>query len=136
VPQALHAQSTATLARAHSKSDGPPEFARANFGIEFYDIATGKVVYSLNANKLFVPASTNETLTEGTVSPNLAPTTASTRSYTGPVLSTKKRFEGRPHLVASGDPNLSNRTQPDGTLASWMKTIRMEALHFLVTHSP
>ena len=117
-PQALRAQSTATLAERIQKVMDRPEFARANFGIEFYDIATGKVVYSLNANKLFVPASTTKTLTEGTV---LAKLGADYRFHTviyrtGPI-DKKGVLKGDLILVASGDPNLSNRTQPDGTLA-------------------
>jgi N-acyl-D-amino-acid deacylase len=95
-----------------------PEFAHANFGIEFYSLETGKVVYSLNANKLFVPASTTKTLTEGTV---LAKLGADYRFHTvvyrtGPV-DKKGTLKGELVLVASGDPNLSNRIQPDGTLS-------------------
>lgn len=95
-----------------------PEFARANFGIEFMDLATGKIMYSHNANKLFVPASTTKLLTEGTV---LAKFGADYRFHTkiygtGP-LDKKGRLKGDLILVASGDPNLSNRARPDGTLA-------------------
>jgi dihydroorotase/N-acyl-D-amino-acid deacylase len=94
------------------------EFAHANFGIEFYSIETGKIIYSLNANKLFVPASTTKTLTEGTV---LAKLGADFRFHTiiyrtGPV-DKKGTLKGNLVLVASGDPNLSNRIQPDGTLS-------------------
>jgi N-acyl-D-amino-acid deacylase len=117
-PQSLHAQSTASLADRIQKVMDRPEFARANFGIEFYDIATGKIVYSLNANKLFVPASTTKTLTEGTV---LAKLGADYRFHTiiyrtGPI-DKKGTLKGDLVLVASGDPNLSNRIQPDATLS-------------------
>jgi dihydroorotase/N-acyl-D-amino-acid deacylase len=94
-----------------------PEFAHANFGIEFYSLETGKVIYSLNANKLFVPASTTKTLTEGTI---LAKLGADYRFHTviyrtGPI-DKKGTLKGDLVLVASGDPNLSNRIQPGGTL--------------------
>jgi N-acyl-D-amino-acid deacylase len=117
-PRSLHAQSTASLADRIQKVMDRPEFARANFGIEFYDIATGKIVYSLNANKLFVPASTTKTLTEGTV---LAKLGADYRFHTviyrtGPI-DKKGTLKGDLVLVASGDPNLSNRIQPDNTLS-------------------
>jgi N-acyl-D-amino-acid deacylase len=117
-PQSLRAQSTASLAERIQKVMDRPEFARANFGIEFYDIATGTVVYSLNANKLFVPASTTKTLTEGTV---LAKLGADYRFHTviyrtGPI-DKKGTLKGDLILVASGDPNLSNRIQADGTLS-------------------
>ena len=96
-PQSLRAQSTASLADRIQKVMDRPEFAHANFGIEFYDIATGKVVYSLNANKLFVPASTTKTLTEGTV---LAKLGADYRFHTviyrtGPI-DKKGTLKGRP----------------------------------------
>ncbi|MGC1416093.1 MAG: D-alanyl-D-alanine carboxypeptidase/D-alanyl-D-alanine-endopeptidase [Candidatus Acidiferrum sp.] len=95
-----------------------PVFARANFGIEFYDIATGKVVYSINANKLFVPASTTKTLTEGTMLAKFgADYRFHTRIYHTGTLDKKGTLKGDLILVASGDPDLSNRIQPDGTLA-------------------
>jgi len=95
-----------------------PEFAHANFGIEFYSLDTGKVVYAFNADKLFVPASTTKTLTEGALLAKLgADYRFHTRIYrTGPVDS-KGKLKGDLILVASGDPNLSNRIQADGRLA-------------------
>ena len=117
-PRPLRAQSSASLADRIQKVMDRPEFAHANFGIEFYSLETGKVVYSLNANKLFVPASTTKTLTEGTV---LAKLGADYRFHTviyrtGP-LDKRGTLKGDLVLVASGDPNLSNRIQPDGTLS-------------------
>src|SRR5579885_1029355 len=95
-----------------------PEFAHANFGIEFYDLASGKVLYSHNAGKMFVPASTTKILSEGTLLDKLGPDYRfHTKIYrTGP-LDKKGRLKGDLILVASGDPNLSNRARPDGTLA-------------------
>ena len=61
------AQSDNSLAGRIQKVITRPEVAHANFGIEFYSLDTGKVLYSLNADKLFVPASTTKTLTEGTL---------------------------------------------------------------------
>jgi N-acyl-D-amino-acid deacylase len=97
---------------------GRPEFAHANFGIEFYSLDTGKVVYAFNADKLFVPASTTKILTEGTLLAKLSPDYRfHTRVYrTGPI-DKRGTLKGNLILVASGDPNLSNRIQPDGTLA-------------------
>jgi len=95
-----------------------PEFARSNFGIEFYDVESSKVVYALNADKLFVPASTTKLLTEGTVLAKLgADYRFHTNVYrTGPI-DKHGTLKGNLILVASGDPNLSNRIQADGTLA-------------------
>jgi len=95
-----------------------PEFVRANFGIEFLDLSNGKVIYSHDAKKLFVPASTTKLLTEGTLLAKLgADYRFHTKIYrTGP-LDKKGRLKGDLILVASGDPNLSNRTRSDATLA-------------------
>jgi len=113
-----YAQGTDSLDARIQKVIARPEFARSNFGIEFYDLESGKVVYSLNADKLFVPASTTKLLTEGTVLAKLGPDYRfQTRIYrTGPV-DKKGMLKGNLVLVASGDPNLSNRVQADGTLA-------------------
>ncbi len=112
------AQSETSLAQRIQKVITRPEFAHANFGIEFYSLDTGKVIYALNADKLFVPASTTKILTEGTLLAKLgADYRFHTRVYrTGPIDS-KGKLKGDLILVASGDPNLSNRIQPDGTLA-------------------
>src|SRR5712691_7219728 len=113
-----HAQSEGPLAQRIAKVISRPEFAHANFGIEFYSLDTGKVIYALNADKLFVPASTTKILTEGTLLAKLgADYRFHTRVYrTGPI-DKHGTLMGDLILVASGDPNLSNRIQPDGTLA-------------------
>src|SRR5579859_8260599 len=115
---ALPAVAQDSLAARIQKIMDRPEFARANFGIEFLDLASGKIVYSHAANKLFVPASTTKLLTEGTLLAKLgADYRFHTKIYrTGP-LDKKGKLKGDLILVASGDPNLSNRIRPDGTLA-------------------
>jgi dihydroorotase/N-acyl-D-amino-acid deacylase len=112
------APSSGTLAQRIHGVLSRPEFAHANFGIEFYSLDAGTVVYALNADKMFVPASTTKLLTEGAVLAKVgADHRFHTRIYrTGP-LDSKGRLKGDLVLVASGDPNLSNRIRPDGTLA-------------------
>jgi PBP4 family serine-type D-alanyl-D-alanine carboxypeptidase len=114
---AAHAQSRGSLDTRIQKIIARPEFAHSNFGIEFYDLDSSKVVYALNADKLFVPASTTKLLTEGTL---LAKLGADYRFHTsiyrtGPI-DKHGILKGDLILVASGDPNLSNRIQSDGTL--------------------
>src|SRR5467141_3124485 len=113
-----HAQSESSLSQRIQKVISRPEFAHANFGIEFYSLDTGEVLYALNADKLFVPASTTKILTEGTLLAKLgADYRFHTRVYrTGPI-DKRGTLKGDLVLVASGDPNLSNRIQPDGALA-------------------
>src|ERR1700732_29994 len=112
------AQSNSTLTERIQLVTARPEFAHANFGIEFYSLDSGKISYALNPEKLFVPASTTKLLTEGALLAKLgADYRFHTRIYrTGPIDS-KGKLKGDLILVASGDPNVSNRMQPDGTLA-------------------
>lgn len=114
----IWAQSRLDLSNRIQMITTRPEFAHANFGIEFYSLDTNKVVYSVNREKMFVPASTTKLLTEGTLLASLgAGYKFETRIYrTGPVDS-MGHMKGDLVLVASGDPNLSNRIQPDGILA-------------------
>ena len=95
-----------------------PEFRHAFFGIEFYSLDTGKVIYKLNAEKLFTPASTTKLLTEGTALELLGGDFRfHTRVYrTGPIAA-DGTLDGDLVLVASGDPDLSGRINADGTLA-------------------
>jgi PBP4 family serine-type D-alanyl-D-alanine carboxypeptidase len=113
----LMAQSTTLAQRIQSIIDRA-EFRHAIFGIEFYSLDTGKPVYSVNADKLFTPASTTKLLTEGTALELLgADFSFHTRVYrTGPI-SADGTLDGDLVLVASGDPNLSGRVNADGTLA-------------------
>ena len=95
-----------------------PEFAHASFGIEFYSLDRKQSVFALDPDKFFTPASTTKLLTEGTAMALLgADYRFHTPVYrTGPV-GPDGTLHGDLVLVASGDPNLSGRIQPDGTLA-------------------
>jgi D-alanyl-D-alanine carboxypeptidase/D-alanyl-D-alanine-endopeptidase (penicillin-binding protein 4) len=94
-----------------------PEFAHASWGMEFYDLRAKKTVFAVNRDRLFVPGSTTKLLTMGTAFELLgADHRFRTRVYrTGPVRNGV--LEGDLVLVASGDPNLSGREQPDGSYA-------------------
>ena len=83
-----------TLLRAQPTPDASiravmsrPEFAHATFGMEFYDIAARKTVWSMNGEHLFVPGSTTKLLTMGTALETLGPDHRfRTRVYrTGPI---------------------------------------------------
>ena len=95
-----------------------PEYRHALFGIEIFSLDTQEPLYQLNADKFFVPGSTTKLLTEGTVLELLgADHRFHTRVYrTGPVRR-DGTLDGNLVLVAAGDPDLSNRVQPDGSLA-------------------
>jgi PBP4 family serine-type D-alanyl-D-alanine carboxypeptidase len=93
------------------------EYRHSRFGVEVYSLDEGKVLYSWNPQELFVPGSTTKILSVGTALELLGPGFRfHTRIYrTGPV--SGGTLNGDLVLVASGDPNLSNRIQSDGTMA-------------------
>lgn len=95
-----------------------PEYKHSSFGIEVYSLDENKIVYALNAQQFFTPASTTKLLTEGTALELLGHDYRfRTRIYrTGPIAA-DGTLNGDLIFVASGDPDLSGRIQPDGTLA-------------------
>jgi D-alanyl-D-alanine carboxypeptidase/D-alanyl-D-alanine-endopeptidase (penicillin-binding protein 4) len=108
-PATLSARIDAILAR--------PEFKHAMFGIEFYSLDTGKPVYALNADKLFVPGSTTKLVTMGSALQLLgADYRFHTRVYRIGEMD-GGTLRGDLVLVASGDTNLSGRIRPGATLA-------------------
>jgi N-acyl-D-amino-acid deacylase len=108
---------TATLTQRVEAIMSRPEFTHSHFGIEIYSLDKKAVIYKLNPDKLMVPGSTTKLLTEGTVLESLGGDYRfHTRVYhTGNLKNGV--LDGDIILVASGDPNLSGRIQPDGSLA-------------------
>jgi PBP4 family serine-type D-alanyl-D-alanine carboxypeptidase len=94
-----------------------PEFAHSNFGVAVYSL-DGQRLFGLNENKFFVPGSTTKLLTEGTALALLgANYRFHTRVYRTGTIDSTGVLNGDIILVASGDPNLSGRVQPDDTMA-------------------
>ena len=107
-----------TLSQRIQRIIDRPEFRHALFGIEFYSLDSRAPIYTLNADKLFVPASTTKLFTEGTALELLgADYRFHTRVYRTGTLKADGTLDGDLVLVASGDPDLSARVRPDGTLA-------------------
>jgi D-alanyl-D-alanine carboxypeptidase/D-alanyl-D-alanine-endopeptidase (penicillin-binding protein 4) len=95
-----------------------PEYVHARFGMEFWPLGADQPVYRLNEQQFFVAASTTKLLTEGTALSLLGPDYRfHTRVFRTGAIDASGVLNGDLILVASGDPNLSNRIQPDGTLA-------------------
>jgi len=108
----------AALAIAINAPTRTPRLKNSIVAGEVYDLDSHRVLYARNADVLMVAASTTKLLTEGT---SLALLGAGFR-WTTPVYRTGPIdaagvLHGDLVLVASGDPNLSQRIQPDGTLA-------------------
>ncbi len=95
-----------------------PQFAHSRFGVEICSLDSGKRLFALNEKEFFIPGSTTKLLTEGTALELLGEDYRfHTRVYWTGKLKSHGALDGNIVLVASGDPNLSNRLQPDGTLA-------------------
>jgi D-alanyl-D-alanine carboxypeptidase/D-alanyl-D-alanine-endopeptidase (penicillin-binding protein 4) len=95
-----------------------PEYAHARFGMEFWNLDTNQSVFRMNEQQLFTPGSTTKLLTMGTALALLGPDYRfHTRIFRTGAVDASGIVQGDLVLVASGDPNLSNRIQPDGTLA-------------------
>lgn len=109
---------TAALALAINAPTRTPRLKNSVVAGEVYDLDSRRVLYARNGGTLMVAASTTKLLTEGTslalLGPNFRWTTPVYR--TGPI-DAQGVLHGDLVLVASGDPNLSQRIQPDGTLA-------------------
>jgi len=92
-------------------------YPQTQFGIAVYDLDAHKMIYKLNAQRFFLAASTTKLLTEGTTLALLGPDYRFTTNVyrTGPIAA-NGTLDGNIVLQASGDPNLSGRIQPDGTM--------------------
>lgn len=115
---AVAATPAPTLARAIEAITGRPSLKHTLFGIEVYDADSKRVIYAVNGQTFMKPASTTKLMTLGTTLALLGPNFKFTSPVyrTGPV-DAAGVLHGDLVLVASGDPDLSGRIQPDGTMA-------------------
>src|SRR5580658_9114030 len=114
----VHAQAPASLEQRVAAIMRRPEYAHARFGMEFWSLDDNKSVFRINEQQLFTPGSTTKLLTMGTALSLLGPEYRfHTRVYRNGTVDANGVLQGDLVLVASGDPNLSNRIRLDGTLA-------------------
>jgi D-alanyl-D-alanine carboxypeptidase/D-alanyl-D-alanine-endopeptidase (penicillin-binding protein 4) len=110
--------STPPIAAQIARIAARPQLQHAILSAEIYDLDAKRVLYARNGQMLMEAASTTKLLTNGTslalLGPDFRWTTPVYR--TGPV-DAQGTLDGDLVLVASGDPNLSQRIQPDGTIA-------------------
>jgi len=109
----LHAADSRLLAPKINAILAEKDLARGFWGIEIVSLNTGQVLYSQNADKLFIPASNTKLFTTAAALALIGPdykyhTTVET---TG-ALDQKGRLTGDLVLVGRGDPNLSGRVLP------------------------
>ncbi len=95
-----------------------PILRASQFGAAFYDLDRGRMVYALHADRYYVAASTTKLLTESTSLSLLGPDYRFTTTvYRDGAIDSAGTLHGNIVLRAAGDPNLSGRIQPNGTLA-------------------
>jgi dihydroorotase/N-acyl-D-amino-acid deacylase len=117
-PHATPVSRDSALAEQIRQIANRPEYRHSIFGVEVYSLDEGRVVYTLNGEKLFTPGSTTKLLTAGAGLELLGlDYRFHTRVYRTGYIEPDGTLKGDLILVASGDPNLSNRIQPGGRLA-------------------
>jgi PBP4 family serine-type D-alanyl-D-alanine carboxypeptidase len=95
-----------------------PAYRHGRFGLEVWSLDQGKAVFAIDGDKLFTPGSTTKLFTEGAALHLLgADYRFHTPLYRTGAVDAKGVLHGDLVLVGMGDPNLSNRIQPDGKLA-------------------
>src|ERR1700733_14201093 len=117
VPAQMSNSTDGSLREQIRAIENRPEYKHSEFGVEVYSLDDDKVIFSLRGDKLFTPGSTTKLLTEGTGLELLgADYRFHTKVYRTAPVSSDGVLKGDLVLVASGDPNLSGRIQPDGTI--------------------
>src|SRR5437764_8576850 len=90
-----------------------PDLSRGFWGIEISSVANGKALYSLNADKLFTPASNTKLFTTAAALALIGPDyNFRTTVESNGTLDKHGRLIGDLVLVGRGDPNLSGRELP------------------------
>jgi D-alanyl-D-alanine carboxypeptidase/D-alanyl-D-alanine-endopeptidase (penicillin-binding protein 4) len=90
-----------------------PDVSRALWGIDVVSLTSGRTLYSLNADKLFTPASNTKLFTTAAALALIGPDYRfQTTVETTAALDRYGRLTGDLTLVGRGDPNLSGRTLP------------------------
>jgi D-alanyl-D-alanine carboxypeptidase/D-alanyl-D-alanine-endopeptidase (penicillin-binding protein 4) len=111
----------AQLQAAEHRPPGPrinavlsdPELARGFWGIEVVSLNSGQVLYSQNADKLFIPASNTKLFTTAAALALIGPDYKfHTTVETAGTLDQHGRLAGDLILIGRGDPNLSGRVLP------------------------
>lgn len=118
LPAGAQSDAPKTFTDAAHQVTSRPVYGHGEFGLEVYSLDTGKVVYAMNGQRLFTPGSTTKLFTEGAALYLLgADYRFHTPLYRTGKIDGKGTLDGDLILVGSGDPNLSDRLQPDGSLA-------------------
>ncbi len=111
------AAQNASIAAAMSSIMASPRTPHALYALEVYDLDSGEVLYAHENRTFATAASTTKLVTEGATLTLLGPGFRwTTPVYRDGKIDAAGTLHGDLILVAAGDPNLSQRLQPDGTL--------------------
>jgi D-alanyl-D-alanine carboxypeptidase/D-alanyl-D-alanine-endopeptidase (penicillin-binding protein 4) len=92
---------------------GSGQPAKGDWGLLIADASTGKVLYELNADRYFVPASNMKLFTTALALAKLGPDYRFRTTLEAPAIpDALGKIAGPLYLVGRGDPNLSNRKFP------------------------
>ncbi len=106
------------LPQGISKIITDPLYKNSYWGILVKDLESGEIVYQLNMDKLFVPASTTKLFTLSAGLDTFGPDYRfQTPIYRRGKLDSEGTLNGDLILVASGDVTMGGRTTPDGRIA-------------------
>src|SRR5437868_7806252 len=109
----LHAADSRLLAPRINAILAEKDLSRGFWGIEIVSLETGQVLYSQNADKLFIPASNTKLFTTAAAMALIGPNyKVRTTVETSGKLDQHGRLTGNLVLVGRGDPNLSGRVLP------------------------
>ncbi len=109
----LYAASPPAIAKRIAQVLSAPDLARGFWGIEVVSVASGKLLYAQNSDKLFTPASNTKLFTTAAAMELIGPDyTFRTTVETNGLLDRYGRLTGDLVLVGRGDPNLSGRELP------------------------
>lgn len=108
---------TELAAKIH-KLTHAPHYRHAHWGMLFFDLNSGEVIYQENADKLFAPASTTKCFTVATALDTLgADYRFRTPVYRQGDVTDAGELKGNLILVASGDLTMGGRTTEKGEIA-------------------
>ncbi len=92
---------------------GQPDVARGFWGVEIVSLKDGSVLYSMNSDKLFTPASNTKLFTTAATLALIGPDYKfKTTVETNGTVDRYGRLTGDLFVVGRGDPNISGRTLP------------------------
>jgi D-alanyl-D-alanine carboxypeptidase/D-alanyl-D-alanine-endopeptidase (penicillin-binding protein 4) len=109
----VHAADRRPLAPRINAILSSPDLSRAFWGIQVTSLSTGEMLFSQNADKLFIPASNTKLFTTAAALALIGPNYKfRTTVESSGLIDVNGRLSGNLVLVGRGDPNLSGRVLP------------------------